>query len=324
MKSLTLIILTLLAAYQPAGKISSEHFDVYFDENAGLTAKMAARAAEEARESAYRVLGIRAQERIVIRIISADEVFTKRQPGEHVPGWAVGTAYASRNAIFIMQPHGVKLQYTDVSEVVTHEYVHVAVGNYLEAVDVPRWLDEGLADFVGGGRSWTAPITLSAASITGRLIPLAALKNYWPRSAEKAELAYAQASDFTAFIEKEYGPGAIKRLLKAAHSTKDLEAAFRYVTGKGVYELEKEWIEKVARHYKWIPILSGGLTLWAVASVLVVFGFMRKRRVKRLKYQMWELEERMAGFYAKDDDLDDEDEYYTDDEPPPSGGASYH
>ncbi len=324
MRTLLLFILAAICASATVGKVDTEHFVVYFDKDASQTARMAAKAAEEARDRTYNVLGIRAKKRIAIRIQSAAEDFSKKQPGERVPGWAVGTAYASRNAIFIMQPHGVKLQYNDIREVVTHEYIHVAVGNYLEEVDVPRWLDEGLADFVGGERSWTAPVTLGTASITGRLIPLAALKNYWPQSAEKAKLAYAQASDFAAFIEREYGPGAIKRLLKLAHSTGDLDAAFRSVTGKGVYELEKEWIEKVARYYKWIPLLSGGLTLWAGASVLVVLGFIRKKRVKKLKYQLWELEERMGGFYAKDDDSDDEDDYFTDDEPPPPGDATHH
>jgi len=314
-KSVIPLLLVLVVLSQGAGKVSTRHFDVYFDEGAGRTATMIAAAAEEARAKTRRVLGIRAEKRIVIRVKSFAGDFAEGQPGEHVPGWAVGTAYASRNTIFIMQPRGIKLKYTDITEVVTHEYVHVATGNYLEAVDMPRWLDEGLADFVGGARSWTAPLTLGTASITGRLIPMAELKNHWPQSAEAAGLAYAQSSDFVAFIEREYGPGAIRKLLKTARSTGDLDAAFRRVAGKGVYELESEWIGKMTRRYKWIPILSGGVTLWAMASVLVVIGYMRKRRMRRLKYQLWEMEERLAGFLARDDD---------DDDPPPSGKTTYH
>jgi len=243
----------------------------------------------------------------MIVVISSGGAFGKDKrplPGG-LPDWAVGSAYPARRLIFMSQPHGVSLRYRDIAEVVTHEYTHIAVGSYLGDMELPRWFDEGVADFVGGGRSWTASFSIGVAAITGRLIPLDALRRWWPTSRREAEVAYAQGADFVAFVENKHGPGAIRNVLYEMRSSGKFEAAVLKTTGKNLAQLETEWLKRVVRVYRWVPILSGGLTIWAFGSMLVIIGYVRKKRINKLKYHLWEIEERLD---KEDVEISEEDE----------------
>ena len=307
-----MIYVVFMVVLVPPGptRIETEHFIVQHERTASETAKIAAEAAEKAYVNVKHLLGIEAPSPVMIVVISSGGAFGKDKrplPGD-LPGWAVGSAYPAKRLIFISQPHGVSLRYRDIAEVVTHEYTHIAVGSYLGDMEIPRWFDEGVADFVGGGRSWTASFSIGVAAITGRLIPLDALRRWWPTSRREAEVAYAQGADFVAFVENKHGPGAIKNILYEMRSSGKFEAAVLKATGKKLAELETEWLKRVVRVYRWVPILSGGLTIWAFGSMLVIIGYVRKKRISKLKYHLWEIEERLDKLGKEDVEISEEDE----------------
>jgi hypothetical protein len=176
---------------------------------------------------------------------------------------------------------------------VTHEYTHIAVGYYLNEKETPHWFEEGVADFISSGRSWSAAATIGLASLSGRLISFEALNSYWPSSQSEAELAYAQAADFVDFIENRFGPGAIKAILEKTKNQGDFNSAVMMATGKPLNVLEMEWVDYVVRKYRWIPLLTGGVGIWMLGSLLVIVGYFRKRRINRLRLQLWEIEEKL-------------------------------
>ena len=277
-------------------EITSKHFVVRYDQGSKETAHMAADAAEKARVMVTNILGIEVPSAVLIQVVSSRGAFGKDQPAQpgEIPGWAAGTAYPSRQLIFIRQPVGADLTYNDIAEVVTHEYTHIAVGYYLNEKEIPRWFEEGVADFISSGRSWSAAATIGIASLSGRLISFEALDSYWPSSQSEADIAYAQAADFVDFIESRYGPGAIRAILEKIQKTGDFNSAVIMVTGKPLQALEYAWLDHVIKKYRWIPLLTGGVGIWMLGSLLVIVGYFRKRRINRLKLQLWEIEEKVG------------------------------
>jgi len=290
-------MMALFVLSPEVGEVRSEHFITRHDSTSAGTARLATKAAERAYDSVKRVLSIEAPTPVIIVIVSSKSEFRKdgRLLPEGLPAWAVGAARPASRTILLSQPYGAGLKYEDIAEVITHEYTHIAVGNYLEGIDFPRWFDEGLADFMGGRRSLSASLTIGAAALTGRLIPLKALDRKWPRSSSEAQLAYAEASDFVGYMEKEFGAGTVKRILHETRLRKDLNTAVENITGETMAEIEGDWLKHVMRVYRWLPILTGGVTIWAFGAVMVIIGYIRKKKIGKLKYRLWELEEKLAG-----------------------------
>jgi len=307
------IVIILLLQVAPADleRIKSEHFTVFFERGSRNTAEICLSAAETAYKKVEKNIGVKVNSTVYIRVSRGKGTFGKDQPAPPgaIPEWAVGTAYPSRRIIFIRHPEGVKITYDDITAVVMHEYSHIALGNALEGIDIPIWLDEGIADFVAGSRSWTASFTIGSAAITGRLFSFDSLKYWWPKSGDEAQIAYAQCANFIFYIERNYGPGAVKRLVEEIKRTGDVDKSIVSVTGKERKKIENEWFRHVSRIYRWIPLLSGGLSLWVIASILVIIGHARKKRLNNLKIEMWDMEDRLRGLkYHEDDDSEDEDE----------------
>ena len=304
-----MILLFVTAQPSPQLAINTAHFRVYYDDKSAETAKMAVDAAEKARLAVSNILGIEVPSTVLIEVVSSKGAFGKDQPAQpgEIPGWAVGTAYPARHLIFIRQPIGADLTYNDIAEVVTHEYTHIAVGYYLGDIETPRWFEEGVADFISSSRSWTAAITIGTAELTGRLIPFEQLDSHWPISQDEATLAYAESADFVDFIENSYDPGAIRAILDKTKEQRDFNAAFMLVTDKPLNVMESEWLFRVTSRYRWIPLLTGGVGIWMIGGLLVIIGYIRKRRLNLLKLQLWELEEKMGRVHYEAENKNEED-----------------
>lgn len=146
--------------------------------------------------------------------------------------------------------------------VLTHELVHVATGSV--ATSVPRWLEEGFADYVG----WLGngvPVAVAAREALVRTTSRGAPSSL-PGSAdldlssETAGAAYGEAYVAVRWLAQTYGQDALvavyrrtQLLLAGSDGTSEgssdeaLDAALRAVTGHGVADLELSWRAELTR-----------------------------------------------------------------------------
>jgi hypothetical protein len=114
--------------------------------------------------------------------------------------------------------------------VLRHELFHYAA-RANTAFDAPRWLVEGVADYVA------RPAAPRPASMQARLPSDADL------DAENSSQAYDRAWWFARFVADEYGPAALRRLYVQAcgpgHA--DPDTAARTVLGAGLADLVPRW-----------------------------------------------------------------------------------
>lgn len=211
-----------------------------------------------------------------------DATFARLQPG-HTPDWADGTAWPDRGQIFLHAPSSRRGDAAPLEQVLDHELVHVLVGRAFGGRPVPRWLQEGLAQYYAGELGPRTAEVLTRAAGTGALLPLRRIAAGFPADALGAQLAYAQTADFVAFLAQRAGGGpegdaALRKLLAAGQRGALLSDAVVAATGQSLELTESQWRSRWESPWVRIDGLAqSGLPALA-ATVLLGVGVYRRRR----------------------------------------------
>jgi len=179
--------------------------------------------------------------------------------------------------------------------VLMHELSHLALGAKFRAAeaDLPRWLDEGMAQYVAGDWEfdvdWKAQQSqiMEAAAASGRIVPIGQLDALFSGDRSEVQLGYAQSYSFISYLASTYGQRNLRLFLDGAASPEaTLDDAAREAFGVGLDRLEAAWREATESRSRWWDVLLEGsnfsVLLWSTLAALVIIGFvvvsLRKRR----------------------------------------------
>ncbi len=210
--------------------------------------------------------------------------------GVQLPDWAVGVAYPHRNLIVLLKnPRG------DILKTFKHEVCHILLGKAFGAGHhVPRWLHEGMAIIVAGQWSMQRLTTMTMGVLTGRILSMEDITHGFPRDARRAELAYCQSFYFISFLKSKFGNDEFRTFLSVYSSSKDFKLALRKTYFLHWEEIEELWLDYLKVRFSWIPILFSTGTLWFLASLVFIWGYVHKKRKVRKKMRQWEQEELLS------------------------------
>ena len=155
---------------------------------------------------------------------------------------------------------------TTVQGALAHEYVHLLLDELTNGVELPAWLNEGLAEYMEyelgleGARPHVGRryLYLSAdrardAAAAGQLVPLAALENQSTWNAQRDEagirLQYAEAHMAVRYLIETYGTNKFVDLLNAIASGSTLRNALTVINGVTYDEFRDRfatWLEEWA------------------------------------------------------------------------------
>lgn len=178
----------------------------------------------------------------------------------------------------------------------THELCHLLLHHHIEGSILPRWLDEGIAQWAGGGISNIIMdqkrSSLNRASLTGRYIPLDLLKDGFPRDDRSIILAYEQSRSFVAHIIAHYGKDGLMRVLGEMRRGEDVDTAFLKAFSTDTTRLEKEWHKSLRQKTTWFIYLSYYLyeILFALMAFISLFAFI-KAVIRKRAYMAEETDE---------------------------------
>lgn len=251
----------------------------------------------EVRARVRELTGAPLEEDVVLHLLPDAEALgeaTGRMLGQRPPDWVAGLAVPERRVMLVrldlMGPRARR-----VRGLLLHELSHVAVGEIAarpEAHPIPRWFDEGLAQYAEG-RSfvWQAP-NLQAAAFFGRLLPFGELEQAFPRGEGASALAYTQAWDFVTHLAR-VAPGdtPLRRMLELMGRGHTVDQAVLLVTGLRLRAQERLWRSRLAADPGWILGAVIPLGLGLVILVAAVVGTVRARRRRRRLHALWEAEE---------------------------------
>jgi len=211
-------------------------------------------------------------------VMAGDEAVLSALTGGAVPEWGAGVAVPSRNLMVVPSYPSDRGRGALDPRVLRHEWAHLALHRYLEPLRIPRWFDEGYAEWAGGWdatEAWRLRILLA----TGRAPPLDSLALAWPADRASARAAYLLSASVVEYLVRESGEGALRIFLERWRSIRSFEGALRITYGLTSGQLEEDWRDWVRKRYGWVFVLSRSAVFWGVLALLLVLMVrIRKRR----------------------------------------------
>jgi len=235
---------------------------------------------EDAVPRITRTLGLPSDHRVRVYVTPTREQFNTLQPNRP-PAWAEATAWPAASMVFVESP-GLKPD-ASFEKVLDHELTHVIVGQAFLPRTPPRWLHEGLAQWVA--HEYTPEMTrrIARGMLGNQLITLQDLTAGFPADPLKAQLAYAESADFVAWIANEYGEGALQAMSQEMAHGATAAAAIRHATGTGLDEADRAWRAHLSGSKLWIAGLFDSEIWWFLAAVGMVVGALGVRRRNRAR-----------------------------------------
>lgn len=184
---------------------------------------------------------------------------------------------------------------------VKHELCHLLLHDHIRTDTLPRWLDEGLAQWSSDGLAEIIMqrdrFILQRTALTGHYIRLEDLHRYFPRNEHALLLAYEESKNIVEYVLGKYG---IEKMLEILHDLKDgrdLDTALLNRLSLSLHDLEEKWQQQLKQQTSWFSFVTVYFNriLFFLAALLALLGFIRLA-IRRRNYQ-------------KIDDPDDTDDF---------------
>jgi hypothetical protein len=204
------------------------------------------------------------------------------------PSWAAALAWPDENVVLL---EAQSLTKGDGQETLRHELIHIALGRLGHSW--PRWFQEGLAQHLTGERRFSVEhyTTLARAVAADRVFKLDDLAMGFPERPSDVEIAYAESAAFVLFLTERHPRSAFGELVDGVGRGETFEIAFAKAFHTSLNLEERTFREELPGRYPFWPIVTTGTSLWAFASLLVVIGYVRRRRAVLLKRAEQEAQE---------------------------------
>lgn len=199
--------------------------------------------------------------------------------GGLVPEWRAGVAIPSRNLLVVPSGEGRPLLDPEGRRVLRHEWAHLALHQHLGALRVPRWFDEGYAQYASGGWDATEAWRLRVLLAMRRAPAMDSLTLSWPRDRAAAGVAYLLAASALDYLLQNSGERGLEIFLDRWLQEESFETALRGTFGVTSGQLEADWRRWVKSRYGWLFVMSHSAVFWGLLA-LVLLLMARTRQVR--------------------------------------------
>ena len=225
-----------------------------------------------------------------------------RRPFVQMAGSDLFVAYAvpERDLMVIdyskMTAHPFSIEVT-----MKHELCHLLLHHHIDRQNLPKWLDEGVAQWVSGGLAeiimHRKGYALKRATLTRRYLSWEALRDRFPRGKDALILAYEQSESLVAYIVAQYGLDGLHKLLLQLHKGSQLDVAIAEALFTSMDQLEEAWQADLGRGLTLFSMLINHLyeILFFLAALMAVVGFIRYV-MKRKTYDELDNDETLSLF----------------------------
>jgi hypothetical protein len=164
---------------------------------------------------------------------------------------------------------------------IKHELCHLILHEHIQKPNLPRWVDEGIAQWVSGGIGEVIfqdrGSLLDSAILSGRFIPLRSLQYRFPSQKRPLLLAYEQSRSAVDFMIKKYGEEGLRNLLQRLKNGHPIEVALHDEFGTSFPDFEAEWKDHLRKKAVWLTYIISHLyeLLFILGGLLLCYGFIK-------------------------------------------------
>jgi hypothetical protein len=217
-----------------------------------------------------------------ILLIRDTRSFRKMAGSDFVVAFAV-----PKENLMVIDHSRMTLSPFSLGVIMKHELCHLLLHQHLKGQRIPRWFEEGIAQWVSEGigemiMDYKKPF-LNEAVLAGKIIPMRALSDFFPADRESLALAYEQSRSFVTYIIDRYGFESVFNVLEAVKEGAAWEEAVWGALGISPLDLEAAWRHHLKKRLTWFTYLANNIytILFFLAAVASVIGFVRAYLRKR-------------------------------------------
>ncbi len=249
---------------------------VLYDSSSRAVAREVAEAYPAIRAELEATFGWRPVRSPGVRVVLLKEAEFKKLVGK-----APIVAFASSGQnLIVIDPLRAEREPDTFRSVLKHEVVHLYLGWYVGGQRLPRWLNEGVAQWASGGVSELLAVgrttEIEKATLLGRLIPLGRLDSF-PRDEKPLQLAYQESLSIVNYITDKYGREGLMDVLSNIRAGKSVEEAVSKSLGIEFHELEGNWHNHLKLRHTLLTYLSNNIyvILFVLGALISAYAFAR-------------------------------------------------
>jgi hypothetical protein len=219
-------------------------------------------------------------------------IFKKLTKGP-VPEWGIGIAQQNPDRIVIQGTQLSNISYSRLNEVLKHEINHVFVQRSLNYHIMPKWFIEGFASYWAGELTITKKILISSALWEKKEFALEGLKSFNSFNRVHANLAYAQSASAINALIYFYGEEILKSIIQNDRGFDNFDLLFYEISHENLLELTYKYETYLKQNFKWMFLLKSSNILFISLPIILVIGYLIKRRKNKIILERWENEEKI-------------------------------
>jgi len=219
-----------------------------------------------------------------------------RKTFQRVAGSNLIVAYAvPRRNLIVIDYSKMKIHPFTIETTLKHELCHLLLHRYIRSDKLPKWLDEGIAQWVSDGMAeiimGNRKSVLNKAILSGNQIPIKNLTDRFPDDRNSLLLAYEESKSIVEYIRDKYGDKGVLKVLEHQKNGDRVDEAILKGLSIPFEELERGWLNQLKRRITWFSYLSRNLydILFFIAALLTILGFIKILMKKRsYKDEEWD------------------------------------
>jgi hypothetical protein len=250
-------------------------------ESPRVPAKQLQKVYPEIKSDIETVLGWKLLSQPQLLLIADREGFEKMTGSPFISAFAV----PSQHLIVMLLSSESSRQYI-LNETFKHELCHLLLHDHISEVLLPRWLDEGICQWVSGSLGEIAMgrgVAAWGMDIARHPIPLEQLTERFPQEKGTLLLAYEESRRFVEYLTAHYGKHSLLAILQHLKQGDDIDRAVLATLSKSLKSLHQEWLEESRNWNVWFIWASQHLyeILFFMGALLTVLAFVRLAIRKR-------------------------------------------
>jgi hypothetical protein len=161
-----------------------------------------------------------------------------------------------------------------------HELCHLVIHDHVNEQVIPKWLDEGICQWVSGtlGEIMAGGASkISRIDMARRFIPLPQLAVSFPNDESSLHLAYRESLDFVEYLTAHYGAGGLRAILQRLQEGDSIDSAISRSLSRSFQDVQAEWIESMQKRSEWLVWASQNLyeIIFFIMAMLSILAFIR-------------------------------------------------